>query len=85
MAVRRTSNGMLAMAVFLVIAGVAALANAPGGRHAAAIVTVAFVAAAFWANYALFGDIRPLHVGTNIVVAALVLALLWFGSSGQTR
>jgi hypothetical protein len=76
---------MIVMAALLLVAGVATLGNVPWGGHAAAIATIVLVAAAFPANYALFGDIRPLHTGTNIVVAAIILALLWFGRGGQTR
>ena len=77
--VRRTSGGMMIMAALLLTAGAAATGNLSWGRWAAAIVTIVVVLAAFWANHALFGDIRPLHTGTNIVVAAIILALLWFG------
>jgi hypothetical protein len=80
--VRRTSSGMIVMAAFLVIAGVAAIGNVPRGSQAAAIATIVVVVAAFWANYALFGSIRLLHSGTNIVVAAIILALLWIGHGG---
>jgi hypothetical protein len=77
--VRRTSGGMIVMAALLLVVGVAATVNLPWGGWAAAISTMVVVVAAFWANYALFGDIRPLHTGTNVVVAAIILALLWFG------
>jgi hypothetical protein len=76
---------MIAMAVLLLVAGVAALGNVRWGGHAAAIATIVVVAAAFPANYALFGGFRPLHTITNIVVAAIILALLWVGHCGQTR
>jgi hypothetical protein len=73
------------MALLSLLAGVASLANVPWGSHAAALATLVVVAAAFPANYALFGDIRPLHTGTNLVVAAIVLVLLWVGHDGQPR
>jgi hypothetical protein len=72
---------MVAMATFLFVAGVAAICDVPWGARAAAIAVIVLVGLALWANYALFGDIRPLHTGTNIVVAALILVLLWFGNS----
>jgi hypothetical protein len=81
--VRRTSIGMIVMAALLLVAGVAAIGNVPWSPHAAAVVLIVLVAAAFWANYALFGDVRPLHTGTNIVVAAIILALLWFGNRAE--
>jgi hypothetical protein len=83
--VRRISIGMVTMAALLLIAGIAAIGNTPWGGYAAAIATLIVVLAAFWANYALFGNIRPLHTGTNIVAAAIILALLWFGYAGQAR
>jgi hypothetical protein len=83
--VRRTASGMIVMAAVLLIAGAAAIANVSWGGHAAAVATIVLVVAAFWANYALFGDIRPAHTGTNIIVAAIILALLWFGHDGQPR
>lgn len=78
--VRRTSSGMIGMAVLLLVAGLATIGNLPYGIHAAAIAVIILVLAAFVANYALFGDIRITHTGTNIVVAAIILALLWFGN-----
>jgi hypothetical protein len=76
---------MVALASLLLVAGVAALRNEAGGGHAAAIATLGVVVAAFPANYALFGEIRLLHTGTNIVLAAVILALLWFGHESQAR
>jgi hypothetical protein len=76
---------MIALGTVLFLSGAAALANLRWGGHAAAIAVIIVVAAAFWGNYALFGDIRLIHTGTNIVVAAIVLTLLWFGYDGQAR
>jgi hypothetical protein len=77
--VQRTAGGMLAMALVLVVAGVAAATKMPWGREAGMVATIAVVLAAFWVNHVLFGNIRPAHTVTNIVVAAIILALLWFG------
>src|SRR5262249_37509883 len=82
--VRRTSGGMLVMAVLLLIAGLVALGHVALGGWAASIAVTVVVLAAFWVNYALFGSIRPLHMVTNIAVAALIFALLWFGYAKQT-
>jgi hypothetical protein len=76
---------MIVMSAILLIAGSAALGHVPWGNYAAATVTIVVVAAAFWANHALFGNIRPLHTGTNVVVAAIILALLWFGYDRRPR
>jgi hypothetical protein len=83
--IRCTSFGMMVLAAFLLKAGIAAIRNLPWGGRAAAITTIVFVGLAFWANYVLFGDIRPLHSGANVVVAAIILALLWFGSGVSKR
>jgi hypothetical protein len=82
--VKRTSAGMIALAALFFVAGAAAAGDIPWGGWAAAIVTMVAVAAAFWVNYALFGDIRPVHTGTNVIVAAIILALLWFGYARQS-
>jgi hypothetical protein len=76
---------MIVMAVVLALAGLASICNVNWGAHAAAVATIVVVAAAFWVNHALFGDIRLLHTGTNVVVAAIILTLLWFGRGGQSR
>jgi len=76
---------MIVMAAILLIAGVATIGNAPWAAHASAIATIVLVVAAFGVNHALFGNVRPLHMVTNIVVAAIILTLLWLGYDGQPR
>ncbi len=83
--VMRTSGGMMIMAVLLLVAGAAAAGNLSWGGMAAAMATIAVVVAAFCANYVLFGGMRPLHTGTNVVVATVILALLWFGYVGRAQ
>jgi hypothetical protein len=83
--VRRLSIGMMAMALLLLATGTSAIGNAPWSRHAAAVVLIVLVAAAFWANYVLFGNMRPLHTVTNIAVAGIILALLWFANQSNAR
>ena len=41
-----------------------------------------FVLGGFWANHVLFADIRPRHTVPNVIVAAVVAWLLWFGYPG---
>jgi len=53
----------------------------PWSDLGAAITLIIFVAHSFWGNYLLFGGIRLLHTGTNIIVASIILTLLWLGSS----
>ena len=69
------------MAGLLLISGIAVLRRLPWGSSAAATSLIIFVTVAFWGNYVLFGDIRAIHTGTNVIVALIVLALLWIGSA----
>jgi len=77
--VAQVSGGMLVMAVLMLVSGAAAIGNVPWGRRAGSSATVFVVIAAFWANQALFGDIRPVHTLINVVVGAIIVALLRFG------
>ena len=77
--VAQVSGGMLVMAVLMLVSGVAAIGNVPWGRSAGSSATVFLVIAAFWANQALFGDIRMAHTVINVVVAAIIVALLRYG------
>jgi hypothetical protein len=76
---------MLLIAAVLAATGIAAVAGAPWGALAAAIVTSAVVLAAFWVNYLLFGNMRLMHTATNLVVTAIILILLWAGRSGPSN
>jgi hypothetical protein len=80
---RRIAVGMIVVAVLTLISGGAAIGNISWGGYAAAISTLVVVAAAFWVHHTLFGDIRPLKTGTNVVVGAIILALLWIGYAKQ--
>ena len=75
--VRTVSKGMAAAAGLLVIGGLIAVVGLDWGYWAATIATVVFVAGGFWANYILFGSLRPLHTGTNVIVCAVIQWLLW--------
>ena len=81
--VRRTSVGVIAMAVLLLLVGGAVLRNMPWGGRAAAIALLLFLLGGFWANALLFGDVRPMHTATNVVVSAIIVGLLWFGYAGR--
>lgn len=78
-AVRTVSKGMAAVAGLLVIGGLIAAIGLGWGYWAATGATIVFVAGGFWANYILFGSLRPFHTGTNIVVCAMIQWLLWIG------
>jgi hypothetical protein len=79
--VRRTAYGLIIMAALLLITGIATMRGVSWGSFVAAIVLIIFVVIAFWGNHLLFGDIRPLHTITNVIVAAIILALLRVGVS----
>ena len=81
--VRRTAVGLIIMAVSLLITGIAAMMAMPWGGASAATATILFMTGGFWGNHILFGDVRPVHTGTNVILALVVLILLWFGYSGQ--
>ena len=80
-AVKDTAKGMMAMALVLLVGGIAVLGNLGWGHIAAASAVAIFVAGAFWANYVLLGTVRPIHTGTNVVVGVAILWLLWVGYS----
>ncbi len=81
--VRRTAAGLIIMAVSLLITGMAAIKGASWGGSTAAITTILFAAGGFWGNYQLFGDVRPVHTGANVILAIAILVLLWVGYSDQ--
>ncbi len=83
--VKRAGGGMIALAALMAAASLAVLGRATWGSQAAATFTIVVVVAAFWVNHALFGDIRLAHTGTNVLVAAIILALLWFGHDGKSH
>ena len=79
--VKSTAKGMIAMAVILVVAGVAVISNVGWGQLAAVIAVTIFVVTGFWANQVLFGSVRPMHAGPNVAIGALILLLLRIGYS----
>ena len=78
--IKGAAVGMLVLAAFLLLAGSAAIASLRWGRVASAIALLVFVAGGFWVNYAVFGGVRLMHSGANVVVAAVALLLLWLGA-----
>jgi len=80
---RNVARAMLAVAAILLVGGGAATANAAWGYWVAVSATLLFVIGAFWANYLLFGSMRPMHTGTNVIVAAVICWLLWVGYSAS--
>jgi len=83
--VKRAAGALLIVAALLLVSGIAVLLRAWWGSLVAAAALVIFVATSFWVNYSLFGSIRPIHTGTNVIVSIIVLALLWLGSSREKR
>jgi len=83
--VRVVARAMLAVAVVLAGAGIGTGSGRPWGFATSACALAVFVLGGFWANYVLFGDLRPAHTATNIVVVAVVLALLWTARASVGR
>ena len=79
--VRGSAYALIIMAVLLIVSGIATLRRVPWGSSVAAVAVIILVTAAFAGNYLLFGDIRILHTGTNVIGAVIILALLRAGSS----
>ncbi|MCH7727776.1 MAG: hypothetical protein IH991_15040 [Planctomycetes bacterium] len=80
--VHRTSRALAGMSVLLLVPGVTTLLRVPWGCVFGAISTLLFVVAGFWGNYALFGDLRPKHTGTNVIVACTIWLLIWLDFPG---
>ncbi len=78
-AVQRTSRGLAAVSIMLLLSGVATVLQIRWACEAGAIATVAFVAGGFLGNYVVFGDLRPKHTVTNVLLGAAILWLLWQG------
>lgn len=78
--IKNVAFGLLVLAALLVVAGTAATLNLRWGQLVSVAAVLVFVVGGFCVNYILFGDIRLLHSGANVVVAALTLLLLWVGA-----
>ncbi len=78
-ALRGTAIGLAITGALLIGASAGVFMRASWGFSAAIGAMLIFVAGGFWGNYAAFGDIRPVHTGTNVVIAAITLVLIWFG------
>jgi len=82
---RATARAILFVATLLLLAGVAATFGVGWGRPAGVLAITLFVAGAFWANFVLFGDLRPAHTVPNVLVGGLVAWLLWLGYSAANH
>lgn len=71
--------GLALAAVLLLGSSVGVFLRTPWGFPAALTALLVFVVGGFWGNNVVFGDMRPMHTITNVVVAAIALALIWFG------
>ena len=79
MVIRRVAVGLALVSVALLMTGTMVVIRWPGSVHAAAVAMLVFVAGGFWGNHAMFGDFRPVHTGSNIVIAVVALILLVIG------
>ncbi len=76
---RRTALGLLVVSVALLVTGIGSALGQLWAVRAGGVALAAFVGGGFWGNYAIFGDLRPKHTITNVVIAAVIFGLLWFG------
>ena len=75
----------LAIASSLLLASSAGLfLHVPWAVQAALLALLIFVSGGFWGNYAAFGEFRRMHIGTNIIVAAIIVVLLWLSAGTPT-
>lgn len=78
--VRAVAAGLLVVGIALVGSGAMMLLQSRLAWPAGVTALILFVSAGFLGNYLLFGSVRPLHSGTNVVVAGLIL---WCLSAGR--
>lgn len=78
--VRAVAAGLLAVGVVLAGSGAITLLKSRFARLAGVTALILFVSGGFLGNYLLFGAVRPLHTGTNVVLAGLIL---WCLSAGR--
>jgi len=83
--IKHVASGLLVLAALLVVTGCAAALNQRWGQLASAVAILVFVGGGFWVNYTLFGIVRLMHSGANVIVAGLTLLLLWVGAQGPQR
>lgn len=74
---RTVSIGMLCIGAFLVLSGILLIHRTRSDRYIGTIALLLFVVFGFIFNVMIFGSTRPLHSGTNVVVGAVVVWLLW--------
>jgi hypothetical protein len=74
---RRVAIGLVLVSTVLITAGITVFIGAPWAREYGSFAILFFAVCGFPGNFYLFGDIRPAHTGTNVVIAGIVLWLLW--------
>jgi hypothetical protein len=74
--VKITAKAILVVAVILLGAAAAIALDLAWAKPLSILGALLFVAGGFWANSTLFGGIRPLHTGTNVVIGAFIIWLV---------
>lgn len=77
--IRRTAIGLFIADSILTVAGVLVLLKFPWAAQIGTFAMALFVAGGYWGNHAVFGDFRPVHTTSNVVIAIVVSWLLWAG------
>ena len=77
--VARTATTLLVIAAAFLVAAAGVLLDQDWALRFSLVVTVVTLLVSLWGTYLLFGDVRPLHAGTNAVLAALICWLVWRG------
>jgi len=76
---RKVAIGLTVVSVAMLTTGMAATLRQPWATTPAMIATTLFVIGGFIGNKKVFGDYRPMHTGTNTILAALIIWLLTSG------
>ena len=77
--VRKISRSLFIVSILLLLSGVLTLLRVPWGNLIGAISTLVFVVGGFWGNVVLFGDYRPKHTITNLILGCVIWLLLYKG------
>lgn len=69
---KRVGIGLAVTSVLTLGSAIALYAKVPNAEYYVLTSTMIFVIGGFWGNKVVFGDYRPTHTGTNVILAAIV-------------
>jgi hypothetical protein len=76
---RKVAIGLIVVSLALLITGVGAAFRQSWAIQPGMVAVGLFVIGGFVGNKKVFGDYRPMHTGTNTVIATIIIWLLWRG------